>query len=60
MKRDEFAYQFDAIRFWDKFGGKWIVGDDFIIELEAPKDFRPMQSLKHRTVVQSLQISVAC
>lgn len=33
----EFAYQFDAIRLWYKFGGKWIVGDDFI-ELEAPRE----------------------
>lgn len=43
----EFAFQFDAIRFWDKFGGKWIVGDDFI-EPEAPRDLKAMQSLRNR------------
>lgn len=45
----EFAFQFDAIRFWDKFKGKWIVGDEFI-EAEAVR-FAPMQSLKHRGAI---------
>ncbi|MEG3804963.1 hypothetical protein DBT46_003855, partial [Aerococcus mictus] len=43
----EFAFQFDAIRFWDKFSGKWIVADDFI-EVEAPRDLKRMQSLRHK------------
>jgi hypothetical protein len=46
----ELAYQFDAIRFWDKFNGKWIVGDDFI-EPTPPTEFKPMQSLKHKSAI---------
>lgn len=46
----EFAFQFDAIRFWDKFNGKWIVGEDFI-EAEAPQDFKRMQSLKRNGAI---------
>ena len=46
----EFAFQFDAIRFWDKFNGKWIVGEDFI-EPTPPTEFKPMQSLKHKGAI---------
>lgn len=46
----EFVYQFDAIRFWDKFSGKWIVGDE-LIEVEAPRDLKRMQSLKHKGAI---------
>jgi hypothetical protein len=43
----EFAYPFDAIRFWHKFNGRWMLGDEFIAPT-PPRDFRPMQSLKHK------------
>ncbi len=46
----EFAFQFDAIRFWAKFGGKWIVGDK-LIEPIAPDNLKPMQSLKHKGAI---------
>lgn len=41
---------FDAIRFWDKFKGKWIVGDDFI-EPEQLSDLPRMKSLKHKGAI---------
>jgi hypothetical protein len=43
----EFAYQFDAIRFWHKFNGRWMAGEGFILPT-LPKEFRPMQSLKYK------------
>lgn len=41
----QFIYQYDAIRFWDKFQGRWMLGEDFIFP-ERPAGVIPMQSLK--------------
>lgn len=46
----EFARQFDAIRFWDKFEGKWMLNDEFIFP-ECPKDLPKMKSLKHKGAI---------
>lgn len=46
----EFARQFDAIRFWDKFNGIWLVRDEFIY-LGRPNDLPRMKSLKHRGAI---------
>lgn len=47
----EFARQFDAIRFWDKFNGKWLVGDEFICP-ERPNELpQKMKSLKHKGAI---------
>jgi hypothetical protein len=40
----QFARQFDAIRFWDKFDGRWMHGNDFHFP-ERPKDLPRMQPL---------------
>ena len=40
----QFARQFDAIRFWDKFDGRWMLGNDFHFP-ERPKDLPRMQPL---------------
>lgn len=46
----EFAYQFDAVRFWHKFDGRWMLGDDFLVPT-PPKDFRPMQSVNRKGAI---------
>jgi hypothetical protein len=43
----EFERQFDAIRFWAKFDGRWMVGDGFHFP-EQPKDLPLMVSLPRR------------
>ena len=42
----EFARQLDAIRFWDKFQGRWMIGSDFHFP-ERPAGLLPMRSLRH-------------
>jgi hypothetical protein len=42
----QFARQFDAIRFWDKFDGRWMIGKEFHFP-ERPKDFPAMKPLKN-------------
>lgn len=46
----EFERQFDAIRFWDKFEGKWVVADDFVFP-EQPSDLPKMKSLKRKGAI---------
>jgi hypothetical protein len=41
----QFIYQYDAIRFWDKFQGRWMLGADFIFP-ERPAGLIPMRSLR--------------
>ncbi len=41
----EFAQQRDAIRFWDKFNGRWMRGEGFIYPTR-PADLKEMESLK--------------
>jgi hypothetical protein len=43
----QFARQFDAIRFWDKFDGRWMWGSDFHFPVR-PKDLPRMQSLPNK------------
>jgi hypothetical protein len=43
----EFERQFDAIRFWAKFDGRWMIGDGFHFP-EQPKDLPLMVSLPRR------------
>lgn len=45
-----FIRQFDAIRFWDKFGGRWMLGDEFIYP-ERPKHLIVMKSLKRKGAI---------
>jgi hypothetical protein len=42
----KFARQIDAIRFWDKFNGRWM-RHDFFLYPERPVDLQPMRSLAH-------------
>jgi hypothetical protein len=42
----QFARQIDAIRFWDRFDGRWMLGDQFHLP-KRPKDFPPMKPLKN-------------
>jgi hypothetical protein len=46
----EFARQYDGIRFWDKFEGRWVVGNDFHYP-ERPKGLVPMMSLRRRGAI---------
>lgn len=46
----EFERQFDAVRFWDKFDGKWLLGDEFMTP-ERPGDLPRMKSLKHKGAI---------
>ena len=46
----EFERQVDAIRFWDKFDGRWLVKDEFIFP-ERPGDLPRMKSLKHKGAI---------
>lgn len=46
----EFERQIDAIRFWDKFDGRWLVKDEFVFP-ERPDDLPRMKSLKHRGAI---------
>lgn len=39
-----FMRQFEAIRFWDKFAGRWMLGDQFVYP-ERPKHLIAMKSL---------------
>jgi hypothetical protein len=41
----EFAWQMDAIQFWDRFEGRWLLGSEFHYP-ERPKDLPPMKPLK--------------
>jgi hypothetical protein len=43
----QFSRQFDAIRFWDNFDGRWMLGGDFHFP-ERPKDLPWMQPLPGR------------
>jgi hypothetical protein len=43
----EFERQFDAIRFWDKFEGRWIESDEFIFPAR-PVDLPRMKSLRYK------------
>lgn len=45
-----FMRQFEAIRFWDKFGGRWMLADKFIYP-ERPKHLIAMKSLKHKHAI---------
>jgi len=40
----EFAWQLDAMQFWDRFEGRWLLGDEFHYP-ERPKDLPLMKSL---------------
>jgi hypothetical protein len=40
----QFSRQFDGIRFWDRFDGRWMQGNDFHFP-PRPKDLSPMQPL---------------
>jgi hypothetical protein len=42
----QFARQFDAIRFWDKFEGRWMIDNEFHYP-ERPKDLPSMKPLKN-------------
>jgi hypothetical protein len=42
----QFARQFDAIRFWDRFDGRWVLDHQFHFP-ERPKDFPSMKPLKN-------------
>ncbi|MGM4965763.1 hypothetical protein AB7714_19865 [Tardiphaga sp. 1201_B9_N1_1] len=42
-----FAWQFDAIRFWDKFNGSWMHGNQFIYP-PRPANFIAMKSVSRR------------
>lgn len=46
----EFARQFDAIRFWDKFRGQWLQENEFISPT-LPSDFPRMKSLGHKGAI---------
>ncbi|MEH2480169.1 hypothetical protein V1282_003526 [Nitrobacteraceae bacterium AZCC 2146] len=41
----EFRWQMDAIQFWDRFEGRWLLGSEFHYP-ERPKDLPPMKPLK--------------
>jgi hypothetical protein len=40
----EFAWQMDAILFWDRFQGRWLRGSEFHYP-ERPKNLRPLKPL---------------
>jgi hypothetical protein len=42
----EFAWQLDAIQFWDRFEGRWFPGSEFHYP-ERPKDLPPMKPLNN-------------
>jgi hypothetical protein len=42
----EFAWQLDAILFWDRFEGRWLLGSEFHYP-ERPKDLPTMKPLKN-------------
>jgi hypothetical protein len=45
-----FIRQFEAIRFWDKFAGRWMLGDQFIYP-ERPKHLIAMRSFNNKGVI---------
>jgi hypothetical protein len=42
----EFTWQLDAMQFWDKFEGRWLLGSEFQYP-ERPKDLPQMKPLKN-------------
>jgi hypothetical protein len=50
----EFTWQLDAIQFWDRFEGRWLLGSEFHYP-DRPKDLPQMKPLKKLADVRSTE-----